>query len=82
MKYRKKPVIIEAFQWTIDEVPEWWTKLVNLKVSVDTGSVFIPTLEGAMEAKVGDFIIQGVQGEVYPCKPDIFEMTYEPVKEI
>jgi len=81
MKARKKPVVIETFRWTIDEVPEWWTKLVNLKVGVDTGSVFIPTLEGVMEAKVGDFIIQGVQGEVYPCKPDIFEKTYDILPE-
>ena len=79
-KYRKKPVVIEAFQWTIDQVPDWWIlKSGNFIVDVNSGSVFIPTLEGTHEAKVNDFIIQGVKGELYPCKPDIFEMTYEPV---
>ena len=77
-KYRKKPVVIEAFKYQTDEVPEWWREL-NVKINVDTGSAFIPTLEGTMEAKVGDYIIQGVAGELYPCKPDIFELTYEEV---
>lgn len=61
MKYRKKPVIIEAYQ-TDKELD-------------------IETLEGTMHASVGDYIITGVNGEQYPCKPDIFEKTYDPVKE-
>ena len=77
-KYRKKPVVIEAFKYQTDEVPEWWREL-KVKINVETGSAFIPTLEGTMEAKVGDYIIQGVAGELYPCKPDIFELTYEEV---
>jgi len=77
-KYRKRPVVVEAFKYQTDEVPEWWREL-NVKINVDTGSAFIPTLEGTMEAKVGDYIIQGVAGELYPCKPDIFELTYEEV---
>lgn len=60
MKYRKKPVIIEAYQ-TDKEMD-------------------IETLEGTMHASVGDYIITGVNGEQYPCKPDIFEKTYEPVR--
>jgi len=80
MKYRKKPVIIEAFQWGHDGVPDWWVKVSqDFKLLINSGSVIIPTLEGDHEAKVGDYIIQGVKGEIYPCKPDIFELTYEPV---
>ena len=60
-KYRKKPVVIEAYQ-TDNEVD-------------------IPTLEGTMHASVGDYIITGVRGEQYPCKPDIFEATYELCEE-
>jgi hypothetical protein len=80
-KYRKKPVIIEAFQWTVDKVPDWWIGVSrDFLIEIGTGSVFIPTLEGTHEAKVGDFIIQGVKGELYPCKPDIFAITYEAVE--
>jgi len=79
-KYGKKPVVIEAFRWTFDEVPEWWTEAKGIMVNVETRSAFIPTLGGIQmeEARKGDFIIQGVKGEIYPCKPDIFHATYEP----
>lgn len=80
MKFRKKPVVIEAFKWMHDTVPAWWTSAYGIQVNVETGSAFIPTLEGTHEAKHGDWIIQGVKGELYPCKPDIFEMTYEPAE--
>ncbi len=60
-KYRKKPVVIEAYQTD---------KELNIE-----------TLEGTMHANVGDWIITGVHGEQYPCKPDIFEKTYEPVTD-
>ncbi len=81
-KYRKKPIVIEAFQWMMDEVPNWWRdKSDEFTINVRSGSVFIPTLEGTHETKPGDFIIKGVRGELYPCKPDIFEMTYEEVNE-
>ena len=73
--------MIEAFIWTVDEVPQWWKDRKDITVDVNSGSAFIPTLEGVHEARIGDFIIQGVQGELYPCKPDIFEATYEPVEE-
>ncbi len=79
MRYRKKPVVIEAFKWGTDEVPGWWRDHEGIKINVATGSAFIPTLEGTHEARVGDFIIQGIQGELYPCMPDIFEATYEPI---
>jgi len=80
-KYRKKPVVIEAFQWTVDEIPDWWKNVSgDFVVNVQTGSVFIPTLEGTHEAKSGDFILKGVKGELYPCKPDIFPLTYEKVE--
>ena len=77
-QYRKKPVVIEAFKWTVDEVPVWWKELKGVTMNIDTMTAYIPTLEGTMSAQKGDFIIQGVNGEVYPCKPDIFEKTYEP----
>lgn len=78
MKFRKKPVEIEAFRWTFDEVPEWWTARKDIQVEVHSCSAIIPTLEGDHRASPGDWIIKGVKGELYPCKPDIFEMTYEP----
>ena len=81
-KYRKKPVVISAFQWGVDEVPGWWfARSASFLVDVQTGSVFIPTLEGTHEAKLKDFIIMGICEELYPCKPDIFEATYEKVEE-
>ena len=77
-KYKKRPVVIEAFAWAIEKVPDWWLKASkDFKIDVDTGSVFIPTLEGTHEARVGDWIIKGIKGELYPCKPDIFRETYE-----
>lgn len=86
-KYRKKPVVIEAFQWTGDhkhpEEPEWIVEAINRKevwfIGEGTENVImqIDTLEGVMTANRGDYIIKGVQGELYPCKPDIFEQTYE-----
>lgn len=80
MKYRKKPVVIEAVQLTVENVEEI-VKFCegNLKHHPLTGCV-IETLEGNMLASKGDFIIKGVQGEFYPCKPDIFKQTYEEVK--
>ena len=77
-KFRKKPIVIEAFKWGTDEVPQWWKNLKGVNMNIDSGTVYIPTLEGTMSARSGDYIIQGVNGEVYPCKPDIFEKTYEP----
>jgi len=79
-QYRKKPVVIEAVQWdgnleTLNVFPKEDTEPVKLR----NGDLYIQTLEGEMKASIGDFIIKGVQGEFYPCKPDVFEKTYEEV---
>lgn len=86
MKYRKKPVVIEAFQLGYDEPPKWFLEAagaeeVEVRVDVDKCTAKIRTLEGDMEAHTGDYIIKGVQGELYPCKEDIFKATYELVEE-
>lgn len=89
-KYRKKPVVIDAFQWTGDqdqkEDPEWVVEAIKEgKVSFSRSSgdtlMHIQSFEGIMTARAGDFIIRGVKGELYSCKPDIFEMTYEKEEE-
>lgn len=96
-KYRKKPVVIEAFKYDGDltdengsfYIPEWainaYSKGVLFYSSLDSNNppceLFIKTLEGNMLVNVGDFIIKGINSELYPCKPDIFEKTYEPIKE-
>lgn len=77
MKYRKKPVVIEAVQLTINNIDEVLSFCDKVKSHPLTG-VVIETLEGDMTASLGDYIIKGVKGEFYPCKPDIFELTYEP----
>lgn len=85
-KYRKKPIIIDAIQWTGDneeEIYAWEREVVkdyNLVVRSDGGFVYVDTLEGSTKAKKGDWIICGMKGETYPCKPDIFEMIYELVE--
>lgn len=99
MKFRKKPVVIDAILWDgvdIDSALKFladgnedFSHLPNnseyVKVGIDfvppLGTLGIPTLEGVMTASPGDYIIRGVQGEFYPCKPDIFEQTYEAVDE-
>ena len=93
MKYRKKPVVIEAFPLTDDqdmEAPAWFTQAVaDETVWIDRAlkdghiNVYgctVQTLEGKMHAKLGDYIIRGVNGEIYPCKPNIFTKTYEKVE--
>lgn len=80
-KYKKKPVVIEAIQLngsSVDEIREWGGVKVGYYHST-TGTLYINTLEGSMTASNGDYIIKGVQGEIYPCKPDIFQQTYEEV---
>jgi len=78
-KYRKKPIVIEAFRWAHEQVPKWWRDKKGITLNVENGSAFIPTLEGIHEARRGDYIIQGIKGELYSCKADIFEATYEKV---
>jgi hypothetical protein len=79
-KYKKKPVIIEAIQWTGNNVKEV-QEFIGNNGYVKGDYVDIGTLEGLMAASVGDYIIKGVKNEIYPCKPDIFEQTYEYVGE-
>lgn len=97
-RFRKKPVVIEAYQMTKERRQDnsgWpiWLHEAWQKEPGDVGSLYpqdfpdsdgtdelsIHTLEGTHNVTWDDFIIQGVQGEIYPCKPDIFEATYEPV---
>jgi hypothetical protein len=88
MKYRKKPVVIEATQWfkhgdhpIVQHFP-WGHAVIKEEGRPDFESWdrgIIKTLEGDMEVCPGDYIITGVKGEHYPCKPDIFELTYEPI---
>ena len=79
MKYRKKPVVVEAFRYGFDSVPEWFSEAA-ITMRVD-GGIGVITLEGCMYANKGDYIVKGVRGEIYPCKSDIFEETYEKVEE-
>lgn len=84
-KFRKVPVVIEAFRWNegsfhlaqCPNLPEWAGDRVSLHENGMDAE--IETLEGTMRAKAGDWILRGVSGEVYPCKPDIFDKTYETV---
>jgi len=84
MKYRKKPVVIEAWcvESNIGGMPKWLTDALGNGVSISSIGpvVTIDTLEGKMTARPGDWIIRGVKGELYPCKPDIFAATYEPAE--
>lgn len=80
MKYRKKPVVIEAIRFigsNYEEIREF----IGQNTLCSDLSIVISTLEGDMVAQKGDYIIKGVQGEFYPCKPDIFAETYEKTEE-
>lgn len=95
MKYRKKPVIVDAIpvkavadqNWrTIIrndiQLPDWVVDAyINDTLNVERGRVIVKTLEGQLLAQPDDMLIRGVKGELYPCKPDIFAATYEPVPE-
>ncbi len=88
-KYRKKPIMIEAHRLGDDYWDDSiWQGVMDHKIILymsnysitGKGYAEISTLEGTMRAEIGDYIIRGVKGEFYPCKPDIFEQTYESVK--
>lgn len=87
-KYRKKPVVIEAFKSGIDKQPNWFIEAIHNGVVTfpeskgykDSVYCFVNTLEGTMTASLGDYIVKGIDGELYPCKYDIFERTYELVE--
>ena len=81
MKYRKKPVVIEAHCPYNGKMPEWFEKALcdgEIRERV-SGGFDIDTLAGTVYARVGDFVIKGVSNELYPCKLDIFEKTYDKV---
>ena len=91
VKYRKLPVVIKAMHYaghgdfhdSDGALPEWLWVAFETEIITTTGGrdpIYINTLEGRMEVGINDWIIQGVQGELYPCKPDIFEATYELVE--
>lgn len=85
--YRKKPVEIEAYQLDDDggeqttAMPQWFVQEITdgRILPTNEGGLNIHTLEGVMNAQPGDFIIRGIKGEIYPCKPDIFFLTYDKV---
>ena len=89
-KFKKKPVVIEAIQFKgtpesaanlfeVFDIP--MAKFIPSATSLEVGFLAIPTLEGVMTAERNDWIIKGVRGEFYPCKPDIFAETYEEVED-
>ena len=91
-KYRKKQVEIEAFKFYIDNMQDRFmdkvsdntVRLCNCdykRYSIDEAYCLIETLEGTHKCNGGDYVIKGVKGELYPCKPDIFEMTYEEIND-
>lgn len=85
-KFKKKPVEVEAFKLGYDVEPKWFIEndrvcnFIQEKCIGGNVSCDLETLEGTMRANKGDYIIQGVKGEIYPCKADIFEMTYQKVE--
>ncbi len=92
-KYRKKPIIVDAWKYngTFAGCPEWISDAIEKRIikrernvhlyKVIVGNQYdIETLEGDMHLSIGDYIIKGVKGELYPCKPDIFENTYEEME--
>lgn len=87
MKYRKKSIVIEAkklIQENLNEILSWvhhgLPPEANSILTIDVGGCRVRTLEGSLYAPYGDWIIKGIKGEFYSCKPDVFEATYEPVK--
>jgi len=93
-KFRKKPVVIEALQWhgdkdhrpmfdfltgTVDQPMDAYGDNFYIDHTKVKGGLMLKTLEGEHIASIGDWVIKGISGEFYPCKPDIFEKTYEPV---
>lgn len=96
MRYRKKPIEVEAFKYygrqkidpttleayLFNESPRWLSEAWDNGIIFDDDekNLYIKTLEGNMKVNIGDYVICGIQGEIYPCKPDIFEQTYEAVE--
>ena len=94
MKFRKKPLVIEAIQWNgenVEEINNFTNGKIKYEESIGGSEkgedypqkytrLIIPTLEGDHLALIGDWIIKGIKGEFYPCKKDIFEATYEQIE--
>ena len=90
MKYRKKPIIVDAFKWwpkvMEEHYPDWIYQAIERKEvyfsndPLPDSKMIIKTLKGDMSANHEDYIIRGIKGEIYPCKPDIFEAIYELVE--
>jgi hypothetical protein len=83
--YQKKPIIVEAFRWTGDEEqtedPIWIIEAIkNGNAYFERHNFYIRTLEGVMQVGYGDYVIKGIKGEIYPCKPDIFEASYSEIE--
>lgn len=83
-RYIKKPIIIEAYRFGFDEQPEWSEKSGKVIIVASPLKVcaYIDTLEGRMTAEIGDYIIKGIKGELYPCKADIFEASYNKAPDV
>ncbi len=84
MKFRKKPLVIEAMQYTGEneqEILKFANEKAYIEYGLDGAFFKINTLEGSMEISINDWIIEGIKGEFYPCKPDVFESTYVKVCE-
>lgn len=84
MKYRKKPVVIEAVLWdgnlaTVEPL-QARSRCTEVQQELGSDDLLIPTIEGVMTARRGDWVILGVKNELYPCRDDIFQQTYEPVE--
>jgi len=81
-KYRKKPVVIDAIKWDGENFNEFVYNFVGIDCAQRCDNTLdVLTLEGVMTAQIGDYIIRGIKGEFYPCKPDIFEASYEKVED-
>lgn len=83
-KYRKKQIIVDAIQWTGDNLDDIFREFPDFKLNytlTERNDLGIYTLEGLMWAAIGDYIIMGIRGEFYACKPDIFKETYEEFKD-
>ena len=80
MKFRKKPIEIEAFRFRIDPIPDWFQdEVTKQRIYTQERSCSIDTDEGSFVAVKGDWIIKGIEGEIYPCRDSIFKKSYEPI---
>ena len=84
MKYRKLPVVVDVFKIGVDYIPNWFrSKVASNEIILhnEHGKIYcdIKTLEGIMRGDYGDYIVKGIDGEIYPCKPNIFDKIYERI---